>query len=70
MEAYRAMPSRRWYLPKPDGRQRPLAVAAVEDKIVQRATVAVLDAIYGLFRARKVGQSHLLWEESHGKHPL
>jgi RNA-directed DNA polymerase len=33
-------------IPKPDGRQRPLAVAALEDKIVQRATVAVLNAIY------------------------
>ena len=44
--AYRARPSRRQYIPKPDGRQRPLAVAALEDKIVQRATVAVLSAIY------------------------
>ena len=44
--AYRAMPSRRRYIPKPDGRQRPLAVAALEDKIVQRAAVAVLNAIY------------------------
>ena len=44
--AYRALPSRREYIPKPDGRQRPLAVAALEDKIVQRATVAALNAIY------------------------
>jgi RNA-directed DNA polymerase len=44
--AYRALPSRRVYIPKPDGRQRPLAVAAVEDKIVQRATATVLNAIY------------------------
>src|SRR6266496_3765589 len=44
--AYRALPSRRVYIPKPDGRQRPIAVAALEDKIVQRATAAVLSAIY------------------------
>jgi group II intron reverse transcriptase/maturase len=44
--AYRALPSRRTYIPKPDGRQRPIAIAALEDKIVQRATAAVLNAIY------------------------
>ena len=44
--AYRALPSRRIYIPKPDGRQRPIAVAALEDKIVQRATASVLSAIY------------------------
>jgi RNA-directed DNA polymerase len=43
--AYRALPSRRRYIPKPGG-QRPLAIAALEDKIVQRATLAVLNAIY------------------------
>ena len=44
--AYRALPSRRVYIRKPDGRQRPLAVAALEDKIVQRAVVGLLNAIY------------------------
>jgi len=44
--AYRALPSRRQYIPKPDGRQRPLAVAALEDKIVQRAVATLLNAIY------------------------
>src|SRR3977135_456419 len=44
--AYRALPSRRQYIPKPDGRQRPIAIAALEDKIVQRATGWGLDAIY------------------------
>jgi RNA-directed DNA polymerase len=44
--AYRALPSRRVYIPKSDGRQRPIAVAALEDKIVQRAVVTLLNAIY------------------------
>jgi group II intron reverse transcriptase/maturase len=44
--SYRARPSRRAYIPKADGRLRPLGIASLEDKILQRATVEVLNAIY------------------------
>jgi len=44
--AYRATPSRRVYLEKADGRQRPLAVPAIEDKLVQQAVVTILNQIY------------------------
>jgi RNA-directed DNA polymerase len=44
--AYRARPSRRVWIPKPDGRQRPIGIASLEDKIVQQAVLWVLQAIY------------------------
>ena len=43
---YQAKPSKRTWIPKPDGRQRPIGIAAVEDKIVQKALVSILQPIY------------------------
>lgn len=43
---YRAMPSKRIWIPKPDGRKRPIGIATLEDKVVQQAAVQVLNQIY------------------------
>jgi retron-type reverse transcriptase len=62
--AYRAKPVRRAYIDKSDGRKRPLGVPVLEDKLVQRATVEVLNAIYetafhgGNTGSNPVGDAH------------
>jgi retron-type reverse transcriptase len=63
----RAKPSQRAYIPKPDGRQRPLAIAVLEDKIVQRTVAEVLNAIY---KADFLGFSYGFWPGRQPHKPL
>jgi retron-type reverse transcriptase len=54
--SYRAQASRRIYLRKPDGRQRPIGIAALEDKIVQQAVVTILNITFSIYGSRYGGK--------------